>query len=98
MEDQFDLEAFAFRARQVAKEIRKSEAYPAILGALAGGIAGAMIAAIIAGRGSPRRAETTLAAKESKAGWNAKDLAQLVAVAAPLAKQIQAYYSAQRKK
>ena len=98
MNDEFDLQEFSYRARQVAKEIRKSEAYPAILGAVAGGIAGALLAAIIAGRGSSRRSEQTLAVKEPKAGWNVKDLAQLAAVLAPLAKQVQAFYNEQKKK
>ena len=98
MNDEFDLQEFSYRARQVAKEIRKSEAYPAILGAVAGGIAGALLAAIIAGRASSRRSEQTLAVKESKVGWNVKDLAQLAAVLAPLAKQAQAFYNEQKKK
>jgi hypothetical protein len=96
MDEQFDTEAFMMRVGEVAKEVRRSEAYPAIVGAIAGGIAGALVAAIIAGRGSARREE--LGAKESGGGWSPRDIVQLVAVVAALARQVQAWLKEQERK
>ena len=88
---QFDARAVMGRVNEVAKELRKSEAYPAIVGGLAGGVAGAMMAAIIAGRKpSPRQVKATVE-KETKSGLNLslKDVMQLATVVASLAKQVQ---------
>ena len=88
---QFDARAVMGRVNEVAKELRKSEAYPAIVGGLAGGIAGAMMAAIIAGRKpSPRQVKAAVE-KENKSGLNLslKDVMQLATVVASLAKQVQ---------
>ncbi len=89
---EFDARALMGRVNEVAKELRKSEAYPAIVGGLAGGIAGAMMAAIIAGsKSSPRQVKATVEAEKPKSGLNMslKDVMQLATVVASLAKQVQ---------
>ena len=92
-QQQFDVQALLVRVTEVAKELRKSEAYPAIAGAVAGGIAGALMAAIIAGRRSSVRSPVTAKAEtvSPKSGLNvsAKDMMQLLTVVASLAKQVQ---------
>jgi hypothetical protein len=102
MQDQpFDSQALMARATAVAQEVRKSDAYPAVVGGIAGGIAGGLIAALIAGRvasARPASAETRASRpKESSGGWALRDLVQLVTVVATLAKQVQAWYQEQRK-
>ena len=96
MAEQFDAQGFLMRANEVAKEIRKSEAYPAILGGIAGGIAGALMAAIIAGRRSSSSPPASVNAK-SESNWALRDVAQLIAVIAPIAKQVQAWYKEQKR-
>ncbi len=97
---EFDARAVMGRVNEVAKELRKSEAYPAIVGGLAGGIAGAMIAAIIAGRkSSPRQVTATVEAPSPKSGINMslKDLMQLATVVTSLAKQVQEWTKKEEK-
>jgi hypothetical protein len=73
--------------------VRRSEYFPAILGAVAGGLAGALIAGLIAGgrRGSGR-SDHERDGVDSRAGtWiglSAKELIQLVTVVASLARQL----------
>ena len=51
MENQpFDAQALMSRASEITKDIRKSDAYPALIGGIAGAVAGGLIAALIAGR------------------------------------------------
>jgi hypothetical protein len=98
-EQQFDAQALLTRVTAVTKELRKSEAYPAIVGGVAGGIAGALIAALIAGRRSSSQvtAPTEPAAK-SGISLSLKDVMQLVTVVASLAKQVQDWTKKQDKK
>ena len=99
MQQQFDSREMIRRAGEVAKELRKSEAYPALIGGVAGGIAGALMAAIIAGRAPSRRAETASSeVKASRGGWALKDVVQLLTVVATLAKQVQGWLKEQEKK
>lgn len=98
MEKEFDAQVMMERARVLAAEIRKSEAYPAILGAVAGGIAGALMAAIIAGGRSARRTgdEKTLGTS-ARPGWSPRDFVQLATVVAGLAKQFQTWSQEQKR-
>ena len=100
-EQQFDAQALMRRVTEVAKELRKSEAYPAIVGGVAGGVAGALIAAMIAGRrsASPSQVAAPMAAA-AKSGikLSLKDVMQLVTVVAALAKQVQDWTQKQDKK
>ncbi len=99
MQQQFDSREMMRRAGEVAKELRKSELYPALLGGVAGGIAGALMAAIIAGRASSRHSETAPSeAKTSRGGWALKDVVQLLTVVTTLAKQVQGWLKEQEKK
>ena len=98
MEQQFDSRELLARAGEVAKEIRKSEAYPALIGGVAGACAGALIATMIAGRAASRRADSASSAKESRGSWALKDLVQLLTVVATLARQVQAWMKEQEKK
>lgn len=97
MEEQFDARAMVQRAGEVAKEIRKSEAYPVIVAGVAGGIAGALMAAIIAWRRpSPKPSPVNDAAEQGKA-WSIRDLVQLLTVVATLGRQVQAWLNEQKK-
>ncbi len=98
-QQQFDAQGLMVRVTEVAKELRKSEAYPAVVGGIAGGIAGAMIAAIIAGRKSSAREVTATVETEKKSGLNMslKDLMQLATVVASLAKQVQEWTKKEEK-
>lgn len=99
MQQQFDRREMMARAGEIAKEIRQSEAYPALIGGVAGGIAGAMIAALIARRASSRGAATApIAAKESRGGWALKDVVQLLTVGATLLRQVQGWLKEQEQK
>ncbi len=102
----FDAQAFMERAGQVAKQLRKSEAFPALIGALAGGIAGALLAAVVAQRisshavSAPSESSTpssTSTAQKIVGGWSLREIMQLLTVAASLAKQAQAWYQEQKK-
>jgi glycerol uptake facilitator-like aquaporin len=98
MEQQMDPQVMLERVSAVAREVRKSEAFPAIIGGIAGGIAGALMAIIIASRVSaPQAAKAEHTTKESR-GFTLKDLAQLIAVITPLIKQAQAWMKEQEKK
>ncbi len=98
MQQQLDSRELVERAGKVAKEIRKSEAFPALIGGIAGGIAGALIAAIIAGRRSaPQPSSATDKAGQGK-GWALRDVAQLLTVVATLARQVQAWMKEQEQK
>ena len=105
-EQPFDTEAVVERAGAIAHELRRSEAYPAIIGGLAGGLAGGIIALLIAGRagGAGRssgasRAEVVTAGAVAQAahGWSLRDLIQLITVVASLARQGQEWYSENKR-
>ncbi len=103
MEEQFDAHAMIERAGTLTRMIRKSEAYPALIGGVAGGVAGALMAVMIAGRmTSSRRVAVEQAIKASKVdggvGWSLREVVQLATVAASLAKQAQAWYASRREK
>ena len=98
MDDQFDTQTMIVRAKVVAQQIRRSDAYPALIGGIAGGIAGALMAALIAGRVVPRRGEDAPREKESrKVEWSLREVAQLATVLTPLMKQIQMWYKDRAK-
>ena len=98
MQQQLDSPELLARAGEVAKEIRKSEAFPALMGAIAGGVAGALIAAIIAGRVSSRRADSAPgAATQAPGGWALRDVMQLLTVVATLARQVQTWMKEQKQ-
>ncbi len=87
MQQSLDLKELEARFDQV----RKSEYFPAILGALAGGLTGALMAGLIsAGRGGGNHeAEQESSGKQGVIlGFSAKDLLQLATVTAGLAKQL----------
>jgi len=97
MDEQFNTQALMLHAQLVAQQIRRSEAYPALIGGIAGGIAGALMAALIAGRMASRRAADTPREKESRHfDWSLREVAQLATVVAALAKQIQAWSKERR--
>lgn len=95
MDQQLDAPEMMTRVGEVAKELRKSDLYPAVVGGIAGGIAGALIAAVIASRGSSSREPS---AKSSKGGWSLKELLSLATVVASLAKQAQSFLKDQEKR
>ncbi len=102
MEQQFDPQAMMQRAGEVARVVRKSDAYPALIGGVAGGVAGALMAVIIAGRmTSSRRApvEETIrvAQTDGGEGWSLREVIQLATVAASLAKQAQEWYASRKE-
>jgi len=99
MEQQFDAQALMTRVNVLAQELRKSEAYPAIVGGIAGGIAGAVMAVIIAGALSSRRS-TEAEKNTAPAGrsFSLRDAVQLLTVIASLVKQIQAWAKEQGRK
>jgi hypothetical protein len=96
MEQKFDTEMMIKRARGLAKEIRQSEAYPAIIGGIAGGIAGALMAALIASRFSQSSPSASSANEDRRgnrdAGINLREIAQFLAVVAGLIKQAREWY------
>ncbi len=96
MADQFDAQAMLVRVNEVVKEIRKSDAYPAIVGGIAGGIAGALIAAIIAGRRQPPSQPASVNDRGGS-NWALRDVVQLLTVVASLAKQVQAWYKEHKR-
>jgi hypothetical protein len=99
MQQQFDSRELMARAGEVAREIRKSDAYPALIGGIAGGVVGALIAAIIARRVSSHSANSTpSSAKEPRGSWALKDVVQLLTVVATLARQVQAWMKEQEQK
>lgn len=97
MQQQFDSRELMARAGEVAKEIRKSEAYPALIGGIAGGLAGAVIAAIVAGRASGKGSEAS-DSKEKRKSWAVRDVVELVTVGTALAKQVQAWMKEREEK
>ena len=100
MQERFDTEEMIERARTLARQVRASEAYPAIIGGIAGGIAGALIAAMIASRSarSSEPAEESRAPRASRPGFDARSLVELVTVLAGLLKQVREWYSQERKR
>ena len=98
MPQHIDAPELMARVGQVAKEVRKSDAYPALVGGIAGGVAGALIAGVIAGRATARGGESTsIGAKESRGGWKIRDLVQLLTVMVTLARQMQEWMKEQEK-
>jgi hypothetical protein len=104
MEERYDTEMMVERAREIAQAIRKSEAYPALVGGIAGGIAGALMAALIASRFAPREElppESTPASERrqsARAGFDVRQTVELLAVVAGLVKQAREWYSKERKR
>lgn len=104
MQERFDTEMMVERARELAYEIRKSEAYLAIVGGIAGGIAGALIAAMIASRFAPRPEPPEAPASGNRSqggrggGFELRNAIELLTVVAGLAKQAREWYSKERKR
>lgn len=97
MQRQADVQEIAARAQLVARAVRQSEAYPAIVGGLAGGIAGALMAVLIAGRLARQTASrepstpriVSAAQEKSRFDLSVREAIQLVTLLASLAKQLQ---------
>ncbi len=71
--------------------LRKSEFFPAIMGAVAGGLTGAIMAGLISSRRGADEAPTGKDRTGSSGvvlGFTAKDLLQLVTIVAQLARQM----------
>lgn len=99
MDERIDTRMVLARAGELVKAIRKSEAYPALIGGIAGGIAGALMAAIIAGRRPPPQPSSVDGGgSKGGGGWSPREIVQLLAIAASLAKQVQAWYKERAKK
>lgn len=101
-EPQANPEEMLARVNEVIKEIRQSDAFPALIGGLAGGIAGALMAMLIASRATgrasaPTAPATPAATKEEKPGMSVQDVVQLATVVASLARQVQTFIQAQKK-
>ncbi len=96
MEQRFDAEMMIERAREVGREIRQSEAYPAIIGGIAGGIAGALMATMIASRYAPRSEPSHQSPSAGRGGLPARDMVALLGVAAGLVKQAREWYYQER--
>ncbi len=103
MEEPFDTQALMDRISELSAEIRKSDAYPAIVGGIAGGVAGALMAALIAGRFASRRlaadgSSNHSPAKESRARWSPREMVELVTVVASLVRQARQWYLQRERK
>ncbi len=99
MEQQSDAQRLSMRLNLLMHELRKSEAYPAIVGGIAGGIAGALMAVIVAGALSSRRStEAETNAASAGRSFSLRDAVQLLTVIASLVKQIQAWSKEQGRK
>ena len=96
MEEQYNTEGMLTRVGEVWKLVRRSDAFPAVIGGVAGGVAGALMAVVIAGRASSHRTVQVVETGEAEAEkkWfnlTPKDLVQLFTVVASLARQVQAW-------
>lgn len=96
MQKQLAVQELATRAQRVARTLRQSEAYPALVGGIAGGIAGALMAVLIAGRLARQTASRKLstpqvAAAQEKPRFDlsVREAIQLVTLLASLARQLQ---------
>ena len=103
MKERLDTEMMVERAKEIAEEIRRSDAYPAIVGGIAGGIAGALVAALIASRlashaESPPAPASENRAQSARAGFDLRQAVELLAVVAGLAKQAREWYAQERKR
>ncbi len=102
-QEPMDPQVVLARISEMTKEIRKSEAYPALLGGIAGGIAGGLMAALIAGRVASSRNVVADAVDNLKKeavsgrGWSMKEAVQLATVIAGLVKQVQIMYQDRRR-
>jgi hypothetical protein len=95
MQKQVDVQEIMTRAQVLARAVRQSEAYPAVVGGIAGGIAGALMAVFIAGRIAGRvtvsREQVSPAKEKSRFDLSVREAIQLVTIVASLVKQIQAW-------
>lgn len=103
MRDRFDSELIVERAREIAEEIRRSDAYPAIVGGIAGGIAGALVAGMIASRFAPQpdaRPEPASGNRShgARGGMELRSAVELLTVVAGLVKQAREWYTQGRKR
>lgn len=98
MQQPMDGREMVERVGEVAREFRKSEAYPVVIAGIAGGIAGALMATLIAGRSRSPQSSPTAEGGGEKKGWAVRDVVQLLTVVAPLARQVQAWMKEQEQK
>lgn len=98
MRQQMDGREMMKRVGEVAREFRKSEAYPVVVAGIAGGIAGALMATIIAGRRPPPQTSPVADGGGHGRGWALRDVVQLLTVVATLARQVQAWLKEQEQK
>lgn len=100
MQERLDPEMMLERAKEIGRDIRESEAYPAILGGIAGGIAGALMAALIASRFAPRSESPASENRPTRgrSGFDIRQGVELLAVVASLVKQAREWYSQERKR
>ncbi len=90
MQQSLDLQ----RVEAQFNQLRRSEYFPAIMGAAAGGLAGAIIALLL---GSRKRVTVERVTEKAPAeqgvilGFSAKDLLQLATVVASLARQLREF-------
>lgn len=106
MQRQLDVSQVLARVQLVARTVRQSQAYPALIGGIAGGIAGALMAVLIAGRiagqntprapSAPREQFSTPQAK-LRFDLSVREAIQLVTIVASLVKQIQAWAKERRR-
>lgn len=102
-QESMDPQVVLARISEMTKDIRRSEAYPALIGGIAGGIAGGLMAALIAGRVASSRSVVADAVDNLKQeasggnGWSMREAVQLAAVIAGLVKQVQAMYQDRRR-
>lgn len=93
MDEQMDPQVLMERVTEVAKELRKSDVYPALIGGIAGGIAGALMATLIASRlasrGAPAESSSAAAKESGGPSWTVREVVQLVSVIAGLGKLVQ---------
>jgi len=98
MPERFDAEMMIERTREIAQDIRKSEAFPAILGGIAGGIAGALMAALISSRFAARNEPPAASERPAvRTGFEIRQAVELFAVVAGLIKQARKWYYEERK-
>lgn len=100
MQERLNPEMLVEQAKDIAREIRKSEAYPAILGGIAGGIAGALMASSIASRFAPRPEPPAAEpqAERGHSGFDIRQAVELLVVVAGLVKQAREWYSQERRR
>jgi hypothetical protein len=97
MQQQMDAREIMERVGEVAREFRRSNAYPVVVAGLAGGVAGALMATLIAGRRRSLQSSRVADEGAQKKGWALRDAIQLLTIVATLVRQVQAWMKEQAK-